>query len=379
MSQPSAHLTRIIIFLVIVVIVLGALHEAVISAFMTNPALNGLIVGVLIIGILYVLRQILQLRPAARWVGTFRRNEPGLSVQTPPSILAPLATMLQEKRGRVSLSAMSLRSLLDSISSRVDESREISRYLIGLLVFLGLLGTFWGLLSTIGSIGDTIRSLSPGGGEVTDMFEDLKRGLEAPLDGMGTAFSSSLFGLAGSLVLGFLDLQASQAQNRFYNDLEEWLSGFTRLGSGGVGNIAEGEASVPVYVQALLEQTADSLENLQRIMARSEEARVSGNQTLMQLSERLASLTDQMRTERDLMVRLAEGQMELKPILQRIAVATEQSSGDSAASTHLRNLDVYVQRLLEEASAGRQRTVDEIRSEIKVLTRTIAAIADETR
>ena len=136
---------------------------------------------------------------------------------------------------------------------------------------------------------------------------------------------------------------------------------------------------MPVYVQALLEQTADSLENLQRIMARSEESRVSGNQTLLQLSERLASLTDQMRTERDLMVKLAEGQMELKPILQRIAVATEQGSGDSAADTHLRNIDVYVTRLLEETVTGRQQTVDELRSEIKVLTRTIAAIADEGR
>ncbi|ANK82674.1 MotA/TolQ/ExbB proton channel family protein [Minwuia thermotolerans] len=376
MTQPSAYLTRILVFLVIVVGVIAVLHEPIIRAFMTNPALNGLIVGVLLIGVVYVLRQVFQLRPAVRWVETFRRKEPGLSTQSPPAMMSPLATMLQDKKGRVSLSTLSMRSLLDSIAARLDESRDMSRYLIGLLVFLGLLGTFWGLLETIASIGDTISSLSVEGVEFGAVFDDLKRGLEQPLEGMGTAFSSSLFGLAGSLVLGFLDLQASQAQNRFYNDLEEWLSSFTRLSSG--GGLAESEASVPVYVQALLEQTADSLDNLQRIMARSEESRGTGNQTLLQLAERLASLTDQMRAERDLMVKLAEGQMEMKPILQRIAVATEQG-GDSSMETHLRNLDVYVARLLEETTSGRQHSVDEIRAEIKVLTRTIAAIADEGR
>lgn len=376
MTQPSAYLTRIAVFLVIVVGVIGVLHQPIIRAFMTNPALNGLIVGVLLIGVIYVVRQVLLLRPAVRWVETFRNNEPGLSTQSPPAMMLPLATMLQEKKGKVSLSTLSMRSLLDSIAARLDESRDMSRYLIGLLVFLGLLGTFWGLLETISSIGNTISSLSVDGVEFSTVFDDLKRGLEQPLEGMGTAFSSSLFGLAGSLVLGFIELQASQAQNRFYNDLEEWLSSFTRLSSGSA--LAEGDASVPVYVQALLEQTADSLENLQRIMARSEEARGTGNQTLLQLAERLASLTDQMRAERDLMVKLAEGQMELKPILQRIAVATEQG-GDSSIETHLRNLDVYVARLLEDSASGRQNAVDEIRAEIKVLTRTIAAIADEGR
>ena len=377
MTQPSAYLTRIIVFLVLVIAIIGGLHEAVIAAFMTNVVLNGLIIGVLVIGIAYVLRQVLSLRPAVRWVDTYRRNEPGLSMQAPPSMLSPLATMLQEKKGRMSLSATSMRSLLDSIGARLDESRDMTRYLGRLLIFLGLLGTFWGLIQTIASIGDVFGGMSLGG-DLDPSFSDVMGRLNGPLQGLATAFSSSLFGLSGALVLGFLDLQAGQAQNRFYNDLEEWLSSFTRLSSGGVGGIAEGDASVPVYVQALLEQTADSLENLQRIMARSEESRVSGNQTLLQLSERLAGLTDQMRTERDLMVKLAEGQMELKPILQRIAVATEGDS-DSAAEAHLRNIGVHVTRLLEEVSSGRQQAVDEIRNEIKVLTRTIAAIADEGR
>ncbi|WP_417518203.1 flagellar motor protein MotA [Minwuia sp.] len=378
MTQPSSYLTRIVIFLVLVLVVIGVLHEPVIAAFMTNPVLNGLIIASLLIGIGYVLRQVLSLRPAVRWVETYRRNEPGLSMQAPPEMMSPLATMLQEKKGRVSLSATSMRSLLDSIGARLDESRDMTRYLGRLLIFLGLLGTFWGLIQTIDAVGNIFGGMSVGGGGGDTSFDDLMVRLNGPLQGLATAFSSSLFGLSGALVLGFLDLQAGQAQNRFYNDLEEWLSSFTRLSSG-AGGIADGDASVPVYVQALLEQTADSLENLQRIMARSEDARASGNQTLLQLSERLASLTDQMRTERDLMVKLAEGQMELKPILQRIAVATEQNGGDSNADTHLRNLDVYVARLLEETSTGRQQSVDEIRSEIKVLTRTIAAIADEGR
>lgn len=379
MTQPSAYLTRIIIFLVLVAGVIGALHVPILEAFMTNPVLNGLILGALVIGIVYVLRQVLSLRPAVRWVDTFRRNEPGISLQEAPPMMAPLATMLNKKEGRVSLSATSQRSLLDSIGARLDESRDMTRYLGRLLIFLGLLGTFWGLIQTIGSLGSVISSLSAEGGEFGAVFDELIKGLEKPLEGMATAFSSSLFGLSGALVLGFLDLQAGQAQNRFYNDLEEWLSSFTRLSSGGVGGISDGDASVPVYVQALLEQSADSLENLQRIMVRSEDSRASGNNTLMQLSERLASLTDQMRTERDLMVKLAEGQMELKPILQRIAVATEQGNADSNAETHLRNLDVYVSRLLEDTNTGRQQAVDEIRTEIKVLTRTIAAIADEGR
>jgi len=378
MTQPSAYLTRIIIFLVVVGGLVAVLNAPVVGAFMTNPVLNGLIVGVLLVGIVYVLRQVLSLRPAVRWVDTFRRNEPGISLQAAPSMMAPLATMLQEKKGRVSLSAISQRSLLDSIASRLDEARDMTRYLGRLLIFLGLLGTFWGLIQTIGALGDIIGDMSSDSSDLDAVFAELLIGLQQPLDGMATAFSSSLFGLAGALVLGFLDLQAGQAQNRFYNDLEEWLSSFTRLSSGG-GGLIEGDASVPVYVQALLEQTADSLENLQRIMARSDDARASGNQTLMQLSERLASLTDQMRTERDLMVKLAEGQMEMKPILQRIAVASEKSTGDSNAETHLRNLDVYVSRLLEETQTGRVQAVDEIRSEIKVLTRTIAAIADEGR
>ena len=377
MSRPQRYLTRMIAFIVIVAIVIGALFEPVVRAFMANPALNGLIVGVLILGIVYVFRHVVILYPEVSWIETYRRAEPGLSIQRAPVLLAPMATMLQESQGRVSLSAMSMRYLLDSISSRLDESREISRYLIGLLIFLGLLGTFWGLLETISSVGGAIGSLSLQGSDFVSQFDALKKGLEAPLRGMGTAFSSSLFGLSGSLVLGFLDLQAAQAQRSFYNELEEWLSGLTRLTSG--GGLAEGEQSVPAYVNALLERTADSLGDLQRTLARTEENRNQQNASMLEFADRLATLADQMRTEQDLMVKLVETQMEIRPVLQRLADSGDRSDGgfDQASRTHLRNLDVSVRRFIEEAGQGRAELVQDIRGEIKLLARTIAAMENK--
>jgi hypothetical protein len=287
--------------------------------------------------------------------------------------------MLGARRGgRVSLSATSLQTLLDGIASRLDETRETSRYLIGLLVFLGLLGTFYGLLETVRSVGGVIGGLSVGSGDLARAFADLKAGLESPLHGMATAFSSSLFGLAGSLVLGFLDLQAGQAQNRFYNDLEEWLSTYTRLSSGAMGD--GGDAAVPAYIQALLEHTADSLENLQRILARSEEGRLGVNTSLATLADRLGTIGEHMKAGQMLMVRLAENQMELKPSLTRLATVAENSLGqDDILRNHLRNIEGYLARLSEEAAEGRVQTVQDLRSEIRLLARTIAALADENR
>jgi len=273
---------------------------------------------------------------------------------------------------------MAMRSLLDGISSRLDESRDISRYLIGLLIFLGLLGTFWGLLETITSVGDVIGGLSGGTGDFGAVFGELKRGLQAPLAGMGTAFSSSLFGLAGSLILGFLELQAGQAQNQFFNDLEDWLSGQTRLSSGSL--TVEGDQSVPAYVQALLEQTADGLENLQRTLDRGEESRITANTGIMTLTEKLGTLTDQMRTEQSLMVKLAESQLELRPVLTKLAAISERGMGgfDENVRSNIRNLDVNMSRLIEEIASGRAEMVSELRSELRVLSRTLAAIAEQS-
>ena len=228
------------------------------------------------------------------------------------------------------------------------------------------------------SVGGVLGGLNVGGSDAARAFADLKSGLESPLAGMSTAFSSSLFGLAGSLVLGFLDLQAGQAQNRFYNDLEEWLSTYTRLSGGQLGD--GGDGSVPAYIQALLEQTADSLENLQRILARSEESRIGANATLASLTDRLGVLGEQMKAGQMLMVRLAENQLELKPSLTRLADVAEGSLGhDDVLRSHLRNIEAYLARLTEDVAQGRAQSVQELRSEIRILARTIAALPEEGR
>src|SRR5580704_11708923 len=283
MNRSGRFLIRMGLFLVLVAALAGALFGPLSAAFLGNPAINGLILGILLCGIAYIFRQVLLLNPETAWIEDFRERLANRDLTAPsgrpPRLLGPMARMLRTRQGgRVSLSATSLQTLLDGIASRLDETRETSRYLIGVLVFLGLLGTFYGLLETVRAVGGVIGALNVGASDLTRAFADLKTGLESPLHGMATAFSSSLFGLAGSLVLGFLDLQAGQAQNRFYNDLEEWLSTYTRLSTGPIGD--SGEGSVPAYIQALLEQTADSLENLQRLLTRSEEGRIAGNATL---------------------------------------------------------------------------------------------------
>ena len=377
MSGTKRYLTRMILFLAAVAVTVGVLFFPMVKIFFANPALNGLIVLVMLAGIAYSFRQVTRLHPEIDWIEAFRRGDPSISLRRPPVLLAPMASMMRERKGRVSLSTLSMRSLLDSIASRLDESRDIVRYFVGLLVFLGLLGTFWGLLQTVTAVGATISSLSPATTDFASFFDELKTGLEAPLGGMGTAFSSSLFGLAGSLVLGFLELRAGQAHNRFYNDLEEYLSEHTRLGSG--AGVAEGDQSVPVYVQALLEQTADSLENLQRTMARGEESRAQGQNALLALSERLAVLSDQMSSDQNLLGRMVELQEDMRPVLQRLAHDQGQGGIDEASRNHLRNLDVYVMRVLEELSEGRNQVISELRSEIKLLARTVAALGDDSR
>jgi hypothetical protein len=379
LTRPQRFLNRMLLFLVAVIVICAVIAPALYSAFMGNPALNGIIMGAMLVGIIYIFREVMLLNPEVAWIENYRRNQSagGAAVGKPPRLLTPMATMFGERKGgRVSLSAVSLRTLLDGIATRLDESREISRYFIGLLVFLGLLGTFYGLLETLRSVGGVIGTLSIGAGDVGRAFNDLKNGLQAPIAGMGTAFSASLFGLAGSLVLGFLDLQAGQAQNRFYNDLEEWLSSYTRLSGGGPLSDA-GDASVPAYIQALLEQTADSLENLQRITGRGEESRIAANASIITLTEKLAMLGDQMKTEQNLLLRLAENQMELKPVLTRLADSATARGQDEALRGHMRNVEMYLARLTEDISQGRAQTIQEVRSEIRLLARTIAALAEE--
>jgi len=374
MTRPRKYLIRMFVFVIAVIVLCGFLFLPLQGAFMANAPLNGLIVGILVIGIIYNFRQVLMLYPEVAWIEEFQQNGTPLSEPQKPKLLAPMATMVGDHKDRLSLSTLAMRSLLDGIVSRLDESRDISRYTIGLLIFLGLLGTFWGLLETIASISNVIGGLNVEGGDSIAVFADLKRGLKAPMAGMGTAFSTSLFGLAGSLVLGFLDLQANQAQNRFYNELEEWLSTVTRLATSSL--LGEGEQSIPAYVQALLEQTAESLENLQRTITRGEESRISVNSNVIALGDKLETLTDHMRTEQTLMKSLAETQIEMKPILAKIAEGSPAAGMDETTRSHIRNLDVYLTRLTEELSSGREELVQQLRSEIKLLARTIAASGD---
>ena len=376
MTRPTTFLVRMVLFLAAVLVVAGVLSPVLLVAFANNPVLNGLIVAVLLLGVWWNLRQVLRLSPEVRWLETFQQSRQRLAALPQPKLLAPMASMLASRgrnrdgEDRFTLSAPAMRSLLDSLASRLDESRELSRYMTGLLIFLGLLGTFWGLLLTIGSVADVINAMSVGNGDVNVLFDQLKSGLSRPLHGMGTAFSSSMLGLAGALVLGFLDLTAGQAQNRFFNELEEWLAGLTRLSSGVLGG--DGEGSVPAYVQALLETTAENMENLQRILARGEEGRAQSNAAVLALTERLGQLADTTRANQQLMLRVAEGQAALAPVLQRLSESRPEADGGGARS-HLRNIEAALNRLISEAEQGRSQSTAELRSDIRILTRTIAA------
>jgi len=380
------YIIRMVVFLVIVAAACGALLPQLRDAFLGNPLFNGLILGVLLLGILFIFRQVISLRAEVAWMEKIREQAGGglqfpgaLQDERPPRLLAPLERMVGQRGGKLTLSATSMRSLLDSIQSRIGENHDISRYLVGLLVFLGLLGTFWGLLETVNAVAGAIGDIEVTGNEPAAMFSQLQNSLQEPLAGMGTAFSSSLFGLAGSLILGFLELQAGQAHNRFINELEEWLSSITKLSGGGAAE--GGGESVPAYIQALLEQTADSLDSLQRTIAGGEEDRENINKNLMQLTERVSTLTDQMRTEQSVMMKVAETQSQLKPLLARIADASEgqqQGGGmDETTRDHIRNLDVRLEKLVNDTSQGREQVVREIRNEIRLLARTIAAVAEE--
>jgi len=379
MTRPSGYLIRMLVFLVVVGGVAGLLSPVLITAFFHNPELNSLILLILLVGICWNLLQVLRLRPEVRWLETYQTSRSRLAALPSPRLLAPMASMLAMREGRgnetrqFTLSATAMRSLLDSLASRLDESRELSRYMTGLLIFLGLLGTFWGLLNTVTSVSDVIGGMSLGNGDINLMFDQLKTGLARPLAGMGTAFSASMYGLAGALVLGFLDLTAGQAQNRFFNELEEWLAGLTRLSS---GILSEGEGSVPVYVQALLEQTAENMEGLQRVLTQDGENRSQVNQAVTTLNERLAALADTMRANQHLMLRIAETQSVLGPALQRLG---DLQGGDEVSRGHLRNIELGLQRLLAENEQGRSRATTDLRNDLRLLTRTVAALAEPPR
>ena len=316
LSSPRIFLVRMLVFLVLCALVAVVLYKQIVLAFFANPGLNALIGIVLLIGIILAFRQVIRLYPEVAWVNNFRIADPGLAIDRHPTLLAPMAAILGgERSGRMIISQQTMRHLLDSIATRLDEARDISRYMTGLLVFLGLLGTFWGLIETVGSVGKVIDGLKVGG-DAGALFDTLKEGLAAPLGGMGISFSSSLFGLAGSLILGFLDLQSSQAQNRFYTDLEDWLATTVRqYGS---------EGAAP---------SGDVAGALERLRTAVEEGGGGGGRhtttAMANLAEAIQGLVAHMRTEQQMIREWADSQgeqsREIKRLLERLSRQPEKS------------------------------------------------------
>jgi hypothetical protein len=315
LSSPRIFLVRMLVFLVLCALLMVVLYKQIVTAFFANPGLNALIGAVLLIGTILSFRQVIRLYPEVAWVNNFRISDPGLAIERHPVLLAPMAAILGgERTGRMTITQQTMRHLLDSIATRLDEARDISRYMTGLLVFLGLLGTFWGLIETVGSVGKVIDGLKVGG-DAGALFDTLKEGLAAPLGGMGISFSSSLFGLAGSLILGFLDLQSSQAQNRFYTDLEDWLAStvreYSRDGAGASGG--------------------DLQHAIDRLRTTLEEG--GGNRgttaAMANLAEAIQGLVAHMRNEQQMIREWADGQgeqsREIKKLLERIARQPEKS------------------------------------------------------
>ncbi|MFZ5779741.1 MAG: flagellar motor protein MotA [Pseudomonadota bacterium] len=362
MSSPLPYLIRMLLFLAAVCGLAYVLHEDLLRVFMNTPVLNSVIVAVLVIGIFFVLRQVISLWPEVSWLRRYQHREEGAPPLDTQSIdlLSPLGTMLGERQDRLRLSATATRAVLDGIATRLDERRELSRYLTGLLIFLGLLGTFWGLLETIGAVANAISNLQVSGSDPIQMFTRLRDSIEGPLKGMATAFGASLFGLSGSLVVGFLELQASQAQGRFHIELEEWLAGATRLSS---GLQSDGEQGVSAYVEALLERTADGLDDMTRTLRRAEENReaaVAANATLV---ERLAALADAMRGQQTLLARVGEQSVELRGAISRLGERWSDSDRDALVA-HQRSVEAHLARIVDDNARNRAALAEDLRSAV---------------
>ena len=314
-SSPRIFLVRMLVFLVLAALLVFILQSQIRAAFLANPFLNALITLVLLVGILLAFRQVIRLFPEIAWVNSFRLADPGLAIERPPVLLAPMAAILGDHAGRMAISSQTMKSLLDSVGTRLDEARDMSRYMTGLLIFLGLLGTFWGLIETVGSVGTVIKGLKVGG-DAAAMFDALKDGLAAPLGGMGISFSSSLFGLAGSLVLGFLDLQTSQAQNRFYTDLEDWLATTVR-------DLGGASDSVPATIGNAGEIRA-VIERLREVVADGGPSK-GATSAMANLAEAIQGLVVHMRGEQQLIREWVDAQAvqhrEIRRLLEILAHA----------------------------------------------------------
>lgn len=358
-------LTRIIIFITLLSGAIAALYPAIRRAFVHNIPLNSFIAATLVFGILWVIWQLVKLIKEQKWIDTLIENK---EISTVPHILAPLSNLLESaKQG--SINQFSLKMVLSSIEQRLDESRVVSRYMIGVLIFLGLLGTFWGLSQTIGAIAGVIAGIDIQASEAKEAFNTLKQGLQSPLKGMGTAFSSSMFGLIGSLVVGFLDLQYSRAASAFYNKIEEKMIYYNKPSGFYEENVGN------AYSQGLLEQTIEGMSSLSQQMKASEENRLSLLKGLNMFNEKLVQLAEHVNGSQTIIKKIAQNQLEMQEVIAKILKPNNQH--EEILRQHLRSLDQTTTKLLEESVEGRNKVIGELRNEIRVIARTLSALASQ--
>lgn len=421
-SRPVRQITMMVVVLVLVMIGAWFARDRFAIIYNSNPGLNTVIIAVFVIGIISCFWQVLQLFSSARWIEDFVNHVPGHEDIRPPQLLVSLATLLRTRGARSQISGTATTSLLDSVATRIDEARDITRYLGNLLIFLGLLGTFWGLATTVPAVVETIRSLAPKEGETaTQVFEKLMGGLQSQLGGMGMAFSSSLIGLFGSLIVGLQELFASHGQNRFYRELEEWLSSITRIsfaGSDGEGGFDQG------VVVGVLDHMAEQIGALQELFTQSEASRAAVEQRLSALIDgvgrlntrlegvagtsatlaRLAEAQDRGAGSQERLVEVLEGTMHRQDRIadgleraiegqdraakaqERLAAtlqARDEPGGageqvDAESRMRLRSIDVQLLRILEEISAGRQESITDLRADLAALTAAIRQLSRGT-
>ena len=377
-SQPIRQIVSMLLACALVGSGAWLIHNEVAGIFQANPLINGFIAGVFLLGVLTCFWQVVILVQSVSWIEDFVRHVPGHDTTTPPRLLAPLAALLRSRGARMQISSSSSRSILESVATRIDEARDITRYLANLLVFLGLLGTFYGLATTVPAVVDTIRSLAPQEGETgLQVFEKLMSGLESQLGGMGTAFSSSLLGLAGSLVIGLLELFAGHGQNRFYRELEEWLSSITRVSL----SSAEGEGGDTAAMAAVLDQVQAQMDALQSLYTQSDITRVMVEDKIDDLARAITRLSDRPQGETGqtaILQRIAEGQERLLAAITAQAGEGTALGADAESRMRLRSIDVQLLKILEEMAAGRQEALADLRSDLSALTSAIRQLSRGT-
>lgn len=364
-SRPWRQIVFMIVVMALVAVGGWFGFRTIEGIFWSNPYLNGAILFVFVLGVLSCIRQLVQLLSSVGWIEAFASGDVAAEA---PSLLAPLATLLRSRGARMQLSSTATRSILDSVASRIDEDREITRYLANILIFLGLLGTFYGLATTVPALVETIRSLNPTADESgADVFARLQAGLESQLGGMGTAFSSSLLGLAGSLIVGLLELLVGHGQNRFYRELEEWLSSITRVGVGA----DEGGSDHNMMAQ-VIDNLAEQMEALQVMFTQSDISRSQIDTRMGELSGAISRLADRMEDQAgtSALIRVAEGQERLVALLLREGTG---EGIDPESRMRLRSMDVQLLRILEEISVGRQEMLSELRTDLAAVARSLRA------